>query len=209
MGRSSDVRIPSEWRRPFELAWEAWRAGSFPVGAVVVDGSGTVVAEGRNRIDEPAAPRGQVSATVLAHAELNALTQLPPNGAYDDWTVYTTLEPCLLCTSALRLSRIGAVRYAAADPLWDGVAEIPTLLTERAAAHWTERRGPLSGPLSVWGAVHPAIWYLVERPSAFDGPGELLPEPTVELGRRCVARGVPDADSLDAALELAWPLLDT
>lgn len=204
---SSEQRLTGPWRRPFELAWEAWRAGSFPVGAVVVDGDGTPMAEGRNRMGEPQAPPGQLSNTTLAHAEMNALAQLPLGGPYPEWTLYTTLEPCLLCTSALRLSRFGRVHYAAADPLWDGVAEIPSVLGERAARHWTERQGPLPGPLAALGAVLPVFWYVAYHPENITGADSVLPEPTVELGRTCLERGVSEADSLDDAVDLAWPLL--
>jgi tRNA(adenine34) deaminase len=69
--------IPTPWRLPFELAWEAFRAGSRPVGAVLVDATGRPVATGRNRSQEPAGPPGQLAGTAIAHAEINALAQLP------------------------------------------------------------------------------------------------------------------------------------
>ena len=44
------------WRAAFELAWEAYAAGSIPVGAVVANGA-TIVARGRNRLFETTARR--------------------------------------------------------------------------------------------------------------------------------------------------------
>ena len=69
-------RVEAPWRASFHLAWEAFAAGTIPVGAVVVDEAGRIVAEGRNRIFNDAAPARQLAATRLAHAELNALAQL-------------------------------------------------------------------------------------------------------------------------------------
>ncbi len=69
--------LEGAWRESFELAWEAFRVGTIPVGAVVADASGEIVARGRNRIFEEEAPPGQLAGTYLAHAELNALAGLP------------------------------------------------------------------------------------------------------------------------------------
>ncbi|MFI2202161.1 hypothetical protein ACH47Z_15585 [Streptomyces sp. NPDC020192] len=51
--------LPTPWQLPFELAWEALRAGSRPVGAVLYDPEGNVVAAGRNRRVVFAAPDDQ------------------------------------------------------------------------------------------------------------------------------------------------------
>jgi tRNA(adenine34) deaminase len=56
-----------------ELAWEAYRAGSLPIGAVVADMDGRLLSSGRNRIHERSGPPGAVHGRKLAHAELNAL----------------------------------------------------------------------------------------------------------------------------------------
>jgi tRNA(adenine34) deaminase len=95
------VQLEGPWRECFELAWEAFGAGTIPVGAVVVDASGATVARGRNRIFEATAPAGQLAGTYIAHAELNALAELPAlptrdgQGPYSRHTLYTTLEPCV------------------------------------------------------------------------------------------------------------------
>ena len=87
------------WREAFRLAWKAFGAGSIPVGAVVVDESGSVVARGRTRIFETTAAPGQLAGTRLAHAEVNALAQLLPSKRLDRSTLYTTVEPCALWVS--------------------------------------------------------------------------------------------------------------
>jgi tRNA(Arg) A34 adenosine deaminase TadA len=143
------------WRECFLAAWESFRAGSIPIGAVLVGPDGVVVARGRNRLNEPTGPPGEVAGSFVAHAEFNALATLPP-GEYGDHVLYTTLEPCLMCTAALRHSHVGTVRFAAEDPLFHSLDRIPAL-NENIARRWTRREGPLEGPLRTLGAVLPLI----------------------------------------------------
>ena len=94
--------------------WEAYRAGTIPVGAVVTDESGAIVARGRNRIfDEPAGR--ELGASRLPHAEINALLALSSDRTYEDWTLWSALEPCHLCLAAAHSVRIGTVCFAGRD----------------------------------------------------------------------------------------------
>src|SRR5687767_519310 len=110
--------LEGPWRECFELAWEAFRAGTIPVGAVVTDGSGEIVARGRNRIFEDSAPPRQIAGSWLAHAELNALAELPAlravggRSAFEGHTLYATLEPCALCMGAALMMMVGEVRFS-------------------------------------------------------------------------------------------------
>jgi tRNA(Arg) A34 adenosine deaminase TadA len=108
--------LEEPWRVCLSLAWEAYGAGTIPVGAALVDREGAVVAEGRNRVYEPVAPLGQLANSLLAHAEVNALVALDPERRYEDHVLYTALEPCLLCVGATVMATVGRVRYAGADP---------------------------------------------------------------------------------------------
>lgn len=112
------------WQAALEMAWEAYRAGTVPIGAVVADVNGTVASRGRNRIRESEAPEGQVSNNELAHAEINALLalQLPYEEARLA-VLYTTMEPCPLCMGAVYMSNVKTVHYAARDP-WAGSANL-------------------------------------------------------------------------------------
>src|SRR5918999_2641932 len=120
-GMASAALLVGPWRECFELAWEAFRAGTIPVGAVVADESGEIVARGRNHIFEETAPPGQLAGTYLAHAELNALAGLPlvpprdGRGPFEEHTLYTTLEPCALCVGAALMIMVGEIRYASTD----------------------------------------------------------------------------------------------
>jgi tRNA(adenine34) deaminase len=79
---------------------------SVPVGAVVVDADGHVVAQGVN----------EFSLTRLAHAEINACNALPAFANRRNCELWVTLEPCPMCTGAIRMMQLRAVRYAARDP---------------------------------------------------------------------------------------------
>jgi tRNA(Arg) A34 adenosine deaminase TadA len=108
--------LAAAWERALELAWESFRAGTTPVGAVVVNGAGVRVAEGRGRRYEAAGPPGQLAGSDIAHAEVNALAQLAAGRRHDDHVLLTTLEPCGMCHGAAIQAGVGALRYAGADP---------------------------------------------------------------------------------------------
>lgn len=154
--------IPPPLRRAFELAWEAYCNGSFPVGAVICDGSGAIVAEGRNRIGESDAPPGRLRNTGLAHGEMDALAQLRM-GDYADHMLYTSLEPCLLCRSAITMAHVGTVHYLAADTLCDGLDRIPEL-NGHALRRYPTMHGPYTGVEADIAAVLPmAVLFVFNR----------------------------------------------
>jgi tRNA(adenine34) deaminase len=98
-------------RRALDLAREAARDGEVPVGAVLLDGDGVVVAEARNRV-------GQLH-NATAHAEMLAFHAA--SEGRDDWrldghTLVVTLEPCAMCAMAAVWSRVERIVYGAADP---------------------------------------------------------------------------------------------
>ena len=190
--------LPTPWRLPFELAWEAFRAGSRPVGAVLVDADGQVVATGRNRSQEPLAPPGQLAGTNIAHAEINVLAQLPSGGRPDGHRLYTTLEPCLLCSGALLHSHVRHVVYAAPDPFWHGIEDVPGV-GGPIAARWARREGPVDGPLAAFGALLMRLWTALHRPDDLTDPA----------ARHCLTTtdGLLDAPTAEAAYALLRPHL--
>jgi tRNA(Arg) A34 adenosine deaminase TadA len=191
------------WRPCFELAWESFQAGSLAVGAVLVDAVGAIVSAGRNRRNERPRVPGQVGGSNIAHAELNALAVLPI-AAYDDHVLYTTLEPCLLCSAALRLSRVGVVRFAAEDPLWYGMDRVPEV-NHNVARRWTEREGPLDGPLRTWAALLPLV-SAVERGTdvVLAGYADAQPEILVLAQKLAPRANELRRLHLDEALDSVW-----
>ena len=192
------------WRPAFELAWESFQAGSIGIGAVLVDPNGAIVSAGRNRRNELGGP-GQIGGSNLAHAEVNALALLPP-GVYTDHVLYTTVEPCLLCISALRLSHVGTVRFATTDPYWDGIDGIVDL-NENIAKRWPKREGPLDGPLRTWAMAVPMVDFNLRRTPWLDLIGGGMPEAMAVAQHLISAGDRIKALTLDEAIEIAWPRL--
>lgn len=198
--------LAAPWPRCLELAWESWRSGSIGVGAVIVDeASGEVLAEGRNRMGERAEGVNVLAGTLLAHAEMNALAQLR-GGRHDGVTLYTSLEPCVLCAGAIGLLRVPRVRYAASDPLfadlWDHLDGHPELSARRP-----DQQGPLTGPAADFARLLPLSFLAFLGVSALDR----YPAPDVAAARAliedgtlltCAADGVSLVEALDAFLAL-------
>jgi tRNA(adenine34) deaminase len=102
-------------RMALELAREAWDAGEVPVGAVVVI-SDRVIGRGRN------SPIAMTDPT--AHAEILALREAAAaagNYRLEDATVYSTLEPCVMCAGALVAARVRRLVFGARDLRFGGV----------------------------------------------------------------------------------------
>lgn len=98
-------------RRALAQAALAGEAGEVPVGAVVLDAAGEIVAETHNRTRELSDP--------TAHAELLAIRAAGEK--LGDWrleghTLYATLEPCAMCTGAAVLARVPRLVFGAHDP---------------------------------------------------------------------------------------------
>jgi len=91
-------------------ATKALDEGEVPIGAVVVR-EGRIVGRGHNQTER--------LQDATAHAEILAIGAA--SGTVGSWrlsdcTMYVTLEPCIMCTGALVLSRMGLVVYGATDP---------------------------------------------------------------------------------------------
>jgi tRNA(adenine34) deaminase len=111
------------WRACVAEAWAAYRAGSLPIGAVITDDQGAILARGRNRIFETTSAPQILAGTRIAHAEMNALAALDHRTVdLATCTLYTTTEPCPMCTGALRMCHVGTLRYLIRDPVAGGLA---------------------------------------------------------------------------------------
>ena len=115
------MKTQSDFRSFMGLALIEARAagvrGEVPVGAVVVDPRGAVVARAGNRTRELCDP--------TAHAEMLAIREACRATGSERLTgcdLYVTLEPCPMCAAAISAARIGRLYYGAADPKSGGVA---------------------------------------------------------------------------------------
>jgi len=82
-----------------------------PVGAVLVDSAGELIAAGHNQPISANDPS--------AHAEivvLRAAAQKLGNYRLPDTTLYVTLEPCTMCVGAMVHARVGRLVYGAVEP---------------------------------------------------------------------------------------------
>ena len=94
-------------------ARKSFQIDEVPIGAVIVDLDGNVVARAYNQVEK--------KKTQLAHAELQVLTKVSKKmkrWRLNDLTMYVTLQPCAMCMGALVLSRIKRSVYAANSPLF-------------------------------------------------------------------------------------------
>jgi tRNA(Arg) A34 adenosine deaminase TadA len=143
--------LDGPWRTVLQLAWDAYRAGSEPVGAIVVRPDGSVLSRGRNHVYEHRGGAGSLPGGPLAHAAVMALAGLDPFERHDDLTLVTSSEPCALCLGAVISATVGGVRYAAVDSYAGVTAQVPkTPDTERLALRL---EGPLDGPFGVLAAA--------------------------------------------------------
>lgn len=109
-------RLAAPWHACIEEAWAAYRAGSLPIGAAITDQRGRILARGRNRIHEMDAEGHLLRGHRLAHAEMNALIALDWSDVHPrDCILYTTTQPCPLCTGAVRMTRLRELHYASRD----------------------------------------------------------------------------------------------
>jgi tRNA(adenine34) deaminase len=125
--------VPTGYEASFEPAMRAALAeaaaaagtGDVPVGAVILDAGGVVVARGRNRREADADP--------TAHAEIVAMraaARARRSWRLDGLTLVVTLEPCTMCAGAITEARLSRLVYGAVDPragavgsLWDVVRD--------------------------------------------------------------------------------------
>ncbi len=97
--------------RALELARQAAIQGEVPVGAVLVDPAGGIIAQAGNATIAQGDP--------TAHAEMLCLRQgarALGNYRLGGCTLYVSLEPCPMCAGAVVWARLGRVVYAATDP---------------------------------------------------------------------------------------------
>lgn len=120
-------------RRALVLADEAAAAAEVPVGAVVLDPQGYIVAEGRNTREATNDPTG--------HAEVGALRCAAASvGSWnlEGYTLVVTLEPCIMCAGAILQARIGRVVFGAWDDKAGAAGSLYDVLRDRRLPYRAE-----------------------------------------------------------------------
>ena len=122
-----------------DAARAAAARGEVPVGAVIVDPCGRIVAAAGNRTRELSDP--------TAHAEILAIRaacvalgseRLPRH------SLYVTLEPCAMCAAAIGFARIERLYYGATDPKGGGVDHGARVFAQPTCHHAPEVFGGIA-----------------------------------------------------------------
>ena len=106
-------------RIALDQAAEALSRQEVPVGAVLVDKSGKVLARGFNETITACDPTAHAEMVVLRRAAV-ALG----NYRLLSTTLYVTVEPCVMCMGALIHARVARIVYGAPDPKWGAAGSL-------------------------------------------------------------------------------------
>ena len=111
-------------------------AADVPVGAVILDAGGAVIAQARNRREADHDP--------TAHAEILAIRAAARRAG--QWrltgcTLVVTLEPCTMCAGAVTAARLDRLVYGAEDPKAGAVGSLWDVVRDPRLAHRPEVLG--------------------------------------------------------------------
>ena len=128
-GEKKDLIFMQEALAQAQLAYEI---DEVPIGAVVVNPEGGIIARAYNRVEHDCTQR--------AHAESLAIEAA--GKSLGDWRLngcwlYVTLEPCSMCMGLIRLSRLAGVVYGASSPLFG-------FSLDKAEDLWIYKKGVVS-----------------------------------------------------------------
>jgi len=127
-------------RAALAVAQEALRTGDVPVGAVILNSNGKVIAQGCNQKEDLSDP--------TAHAEIVAIraaAQSLESWRLDGCTLVVTLEPCAMCAGAIAQSRISTLVFGAWDEKAGAVGSMWDLLRDPRSLFKVEVRAGVLG----------------------------------------------------------------
>jgi tRNA(adenine34) deaminase len=128
--------LPSQMRLALEEARKALDRGEVPIGAVLTDSRGTILAQAGNRTLECRDP--------TAHAELLAIRAAAAIRASErlvDCDLYVTLEPCAMCAAAISFARLRRLYFGASDLKMGAVENGPRFFQQPTCHHRPEVYG--------------------------------------------------------------------
>lgn len=133
----------SEFTTYMNLALEEARAaaerGETPVGAVIVDAAGKVLAQNGNRTRELSDPTAHAEILVIREACAQLGSERLPG-----LDLYVTLEPCPMCAMAISSARVARLYYGAPDPKSGGIEQGPRIFNHKQCHHKPEVYGGIS-----------------------------------------------------------------
>lgn len=179
-------------RRCIELSATAIKQGEFPFSSLIAEGQ-RIVVEVTNRVRR--------NTDVTQHAELLAVSEAQKVLGRKDLrtcTIYSNVEPCVMCSFPIRETRIGRVVFAIASPMMGGFSKWNVLEDPELAQIMPEAFGKapevISGLMyreaaNVWLRWNPVIWGVIRYRGCFEpGPkSRVYPPLPAEIAPRAVA----------------------
>jgi len=152
----TEYLIHKKWMsRALELAQAAGDAGEVPVGAVIINSTGYLLAEGENRKERDKDP--------TAHAEILAIKTAATtlqNWRLNECTLYVTLEPCPMCAGAIVQARLGLLVYGVDDPKTGAIRTVTNIPDSAASNH---RLQVIGGILETACRQQLQAWFATKR----------------------------------------------
>lgn len=124
------LNLPAPLELAFAEAEAAAARGEVPVGAVLADKAGNVIARAGNRTLELKDP--------TAHAEMlviRAAAEILGSERLVDFDLHVTLEPCAMCAAAISFARIRRLYFAAGDEKTGAVEHGPRFYSQPTCHH--------------------------------------------------------------------------
>lgn len=112
--------------------------GEVPVGAVVTDAAGAVLARAGNEVEARRDPSAHAEMLALRAAAATTGDKVLPEA-----TLWVTLEPCAMCAAAASFFRVKRVVFGAYDPKGGAVEHGPRFFAQPTCHHAPEIVGGL------------------------------------------------------------------
>jgi tRNA(adenine34) deaminase len=166
------------------LSATAPKRGDLPVACLICDGD-RIIAETTNQVRQ--------QGDVTRHAELVAISnaqKILKRKSLSGCTLYTTVEPCPMCSFPIRETRMSRVVYAISSPIMGGISKWNILRDTEISNIVPEVFGPvpeiIAGLLwreaaKVWWTWNPVIWGIIRHRGCFG------PAPATDDGERMKA----------------------
>lgn len=118
-------------------ALKAKKRGEIPIGAVIVK-NGKIVSKSHNRVEK--------EKSSIMHAEIDAIKKAQKK--LNDWrlegcTIYTNVEPCIMCSFAIILSRIDRVVFGCRNKKFGGIYSLINIENLKTNHRLTIKEGVL------------------------------------------------------------------
>jgi len=153
-------------QRCIGLSEAAVKRGELPFGALIC-GGGEVIAEAANEVVR--------STDVTQHAEIVAMSAAQRRLGRTDlsgYALYSTVEPCAMCSYAIRETRIDRVVFAIRSPMMGGLSKWNVLRDTQLSRAMPEIFGPVPEVIAglsqreaekIWRAWNPLMWAIIKH----------------------------------------------